>query len=173
MRFIFAAEIKRNFTHKNNTTLNKMKKNLFEKETVQEIISRVENLNQESKILWGEMNATEMLHHCNLANLQIIHENQKPQKTKFKQYLIRFLSLYVVPNFPKNLKGSPLNDTKGKIDLNKFEEEKKKFIAIISEFPQKKDPVKLMHPSFGYINTKQWGKAAWMHMDHHLRQFGV
>ncbi len=32
---------------------------------------------------------------------------------------------------------------------------------------------KLANPSFGYLTTKQCGLATWMHLDHHLRQFGV
>ena len=30
-----------------------------------------------------------------------------------------------------------------------------------------------VHPTFGELDRKQWGKLAAKHVDHHLRQFGV
>ena len=30
-----------------------------------------------------------------------------------------------------------------------------------------------VHPTFGDLNRKEWGKLAAKHLDHHLRQFGV
>ena len=29
------------------------------------------------------------------------------------------------------------------------------------------------YPAFGSLNGKEWGRIAWKHFDHHLRQFGV
>lgn len=28
------------------------------------------------------------------------------------------------------------------------------------------------HPAFGLLSPKEWGRVAWKHFDHHLRQFG-
>ena len=28
------------------------------------------------------------------------------------------------------------------------------------------------HPAFGQLSSKEWGRIAWKHFDHHLRQFG-
>ena len=28
------------------------------------------------------------------------------------------------------------------------------------------------HPAFGPLNGREWGRIAWKHFDHHLRQFG-
>lgn len=150
-----------------------MKKNLLNKTAAAEIIDRVQALQQHAPAAWGEMNATEMLYHCNLANTQILEGTQAYRKSSFKQYLLRFLSLYIVPKFPKHMKGAPVNDTKDRIPATRFEEQRQQFIDIVSRFAGRQQPIQLVHPAFGYINTKQWGVAAWMHMDHHLRQFGV
>ncbi|HEX6898992.1 MAG TPA: DUF1569 domain-containing protein [Thermoanaerobaculia bacterium] len=29
-----------------------------------------------------------------------------------------------------------------------------------------------VHPAFGPLNSSEWGKLCWKHLDHHLRQFG-
>lgn len=150
-----------------------MRKNLFDKNAANEIISRIKKLEVSQSAKWGEMNPTEMLYHCNLANMQILEGEQDYIKPSFKQKLLRFLSLHIVPQFPKNLKGAAVNDTHGRIDAGRFDEQKNRFIEIITAFPARNKPVRLVHPSFGYLSTKQWGVAAWMHMDHHLRQFGI
>ena len=31
----------------------------------------------------------------------------------------------------------------------------------------------LEHPKFGPLTQSEWGRLAWKHRDHHLRQFGV
>ena len=119
------------------------------------------------------MNATEMLLHCNLCNNQVLDGNIPYRKSTFKQQLLRIVALYIAPNFPKNLKTEPDNDTKGKIGADQFEAQKKLFIKTMQQFAERKEPIILTHPAFGNLNTTQWGIAEWKHTDHHLRQFGV
>ena len=150
-----------------------MKNNLLHSNAANYIIYRVNNLKINAKPQWGEMNATEMLMHCNLCNQQILDEERLGFKTSIKQFLLRILALYLAPNFMKNLKSEPRNDAKGKIDNAYFDKEKEEFIEIINQFPNVTKELTLTHPAFGNISTKEWGIAAYKHMDHHLRQFGV
>jgi hypothetical protein len=150
-----------------------MRKNLLDKLASDKIIARVEKLTPNSKQLWGEMNATEMLLHCNLCNKQILEESRGNKKTTFPQYLLRILALYIAPNFKKGLNSESRNITKGRIDSSMFEEHRNEFINIIARFPLNKRALTLTHPAFGNISTNEWGIAAYKHMDHHLRQFGV
>jgi hypothetical protein len=150
-----------------------MKKNLLHKEAADKIIARAKLLQPHSQAQWGQMNVTEMLLHCNLANTQIFKGATVHEKTSLKQYLLRILALYIARHFQKNRKGDERNDTKGKINALQFEEQKALFIQTIRRFPGHKAPLTLHHMAFGNLSTKQWGIAAWKHMDHHLRQFGV
>ncbi|WP_347158253.1 DUF1569 domain-containing protein [Pontibacter chitinilyticus] len=150
-----------------------MKKNLLDKTTAAELMARANALQADSKGKWGEMNVTEMLHHCNLTTAQVLDGDMECKPSTLKQRLLRILSLYVVPQFPKNLPGAARNDTKGKIDSGQFAVEKQRFLQLLDRFGNHKAPIALTHPAFGNLNTRQWGLAAWMHLDHHLRQFGV
>jgi len=73
----------------------------------------------------------------------------------------------------KGLKTESRHDTKGKISDVCFEEQKNEFIKLIKLFPLTTHPLTLTHPAFGNISTNQWGIAAYKHVDHHLRQFGI
>jgi hypothetical protein len=150
-----------------------MKKNLLDQSAAIEIIARAEKLQISNKPIWGKMTVTEMLFHCNLANTQILEEQMAFQPPTFKQRLLKILGLYLLPTFPRNRKGAERNDTKGHIDSSRFDEQLKQLIGILQRFPEHTGPMTLVHPAFGMLTRRQWGRAAWMHMDHHLRQFGV
>ena len=150
-----------------------MKKNLLDRPASIEIIERIGRLKADTRNLWGTMNATEMLLHCNLANKSIL-ENESPyQKPSLKERLIKFAIFYILPKLPKNNKGPLRLDVRGTIDKNQFQEQKEKYIETIDRFPVHEKPITAIHPRAGYINTKEWGIFTWMHMDHHLRQFGL
>lgn len=150
-----------------------MKKNLLDKPAAVEIIARAEKLQVGNKAAWGKMSVTEMLLHCNLANTQILEEQMAFQPPTLKQQLLKTLGLYLLPSFPRNRKGAERNDTKGHIESSRFDEQLKQLISILQRFPEHTGPMTLVHPAFGTLTKRQWGRAAWMHMDHHLRQFGV
>ena len=150
-----------------------MKNNLLKITAAEAIIQRVERLKPDSVNLWGEMNATEMLLHCNSCNKQIFEAERDGKKTTVKQLLLRLLALYIAPNFKKDIKSEPSHITKGKISSSEFDKQKAEFIKLIRQFPSNKKPMTLTHPAFGNISTNEWGIAAYKHMDHHLQQSGV
>lgn len=63
--------------------------------------------------------------------------------------------------------------TKGKIASSQFSAQKETFIQLIRQMHATQKSLTLTHPAFGNISTNEWGIAAYKHMDHHLRQFGV
>ncbi|WP_160136485.1 DUF1569 domain-containing protein [Chryseobacterium sp. c4a] len=150
-----------------------MKKNLLKKEAADFLVTRVNNLSATHQPQWGIMTASEMLLHCNSCNQQILEESRGNERTKIKQYLLRILALYLAPNFKKNIQSESRHNTKGKTNDLYFEKYRNEFIRLIHEFPVNTHPLTLSHPAFGNISTHEWGIAAYKHMDHHLRQFGV
>lgn len=150
-----------------------MKKNILHESTIQEIIDRSKSLQPTDRARWGTMTVAEMLRHCTLANRQILHGELSIQAPTLKQRMIGFLCLYVLPAFPKNIRGAESIDTKGKVRTDEFETVREDFIRTISMFRSPLLPFRGTHPAFGNLTTAEWGKSIWMHMDHHLRQFGA
>jgi len=149
-----------------------MRKNLLEPAVNQEIVDRVNKITLGTKPQWGHMNATEMLAHCNLINQTMLDGKLPYKKTSPVQFMAKFAFLNLFSRFPHNLKIPPENVTKGKVAQEKFEAEKARFISLIQSFLQQKN-ITVTHPAFGNLNATELGKLTWMHMDHHLRQFGV
>lgn len=140
---------------------------------VEKLISRVNQLNVVAMPLWGKMNPTEMLRHCNTTNLAILKWEGEIRKATFRQRVAKFFWINLMLTFSKNVKGVKKFDMKGLVNTGKFEEERKMITDLVVKFPKHQQPFISPHPFFGPLNTAEWGKVIWNHLDHHLRQFGV
>ena len=150
-----------------------MKKSVLQKETAEEIIARVENLNPGSVNLWGKMNVTKMLLHCTLANKFILEDESSYHKPTFKQTVFKMIVFKLITQITRNNKGPKRLEVKGQIDSTLFDKQRQQYIDTIKRFGTHHKPFTSIHARLGYLNTDQWGIMVWMHMDHHLRQFGV
>lgn len=149
-------------------------KSIFETGTYAETLTRMESLSPESKGLWGKMNVTQMMAHC-----------QKPLEFGLEKLELKkpnFLMAFILKKFAKSLyddkpwkQGMPTAGEYVITDTGEFQKEKQKLSDLITEFHNRKDSNKPFpyHPYFGEFTNEQWGKAIYKHMDHHLRQFGV
>lgn len=140
----------------------------------QKIIHRINSLSPSSKALWGKMNVSQMLAHCQIP-LKVAHG-----ETKIKRGLLSILFGTFVKNkltkddkaFDRNL---PTNKKLIIIDEREFETEKHDLISLVEKFHQlgPNGLTKHPHPFFGRMNEREWDTLQWKHLDHHLRQFGV
>lgn len=152
-----------------------MKKNLSDQAAANEICERAIQLNAGSGAKWGKMDAAEMLHHCNnVLTATLANTGINNKKSTLRQILVRNVFLHVLPRFPRGAKAPARFDVKRNqvTDLD-FLTEKENFIQLIKSYAAHTASLQSFHPVFGNLNDKQWGVLTWMHMDHHLRQFGV
>ena len=137
-----------------------------------QIINRATALTATTKCLWGSMTVDEMLFHCNLTNQEILKAQPYEKLPKFKQRFFKYLVMRILKKLPKNVKINPKFLKQAQQELD-FEIEKNKFIETINQFIKREGAIYGKHPFFGKLNTDEWRHFVWMHMDHHLRQFGV
>jgi hypothetical protein len=141
-----------------------------------QLAERVRRLTTESTARWGRMTVGEMLAHCADAlrnatgELPIAVRNLPLARTG----LVQWLMIDVVP-FPKGAPTAPELRRRGVTDI---EPERAALLALLERFaPGHGAPEGRVrwapHPLFGTLTPAQWGRLAWKHLDHHLRQFGV
>ncbi|MFY7963475.1 MAG: DUF1569 domain-containing protein [Chitinophagaceae bacterium] len=146
---------------------------LFEPQTAQEIIERINKLQATSQRCWGKMSVAQMLEHCNHA---------LGTATGDVTVNVPFLFKFIGPLIKKTvMEAKPykqsLPTAKEFIITNEkdFEKEKASVLArinkLLSNGESKVDGLK--HPVFGKMTAYEWGFSQWKHFDHHLRQFGV
>ncbi len=149
-----------------------MIKTLFNQQNTNEIIIRINKLVPDDKCKWGSMTPTAMLYHCNKTNTAIMESKPTDKTPTLKQRLQKFVVMNVLQRLPKGRKSRPKFLQTQDQQLG-FKEERKLFIETVSGFINYKGNLNGAHPNFGRLNTMEWGHFAWMHMYHHLRQFGV
>ncbi len=149
-------------------------KSLFDSDTHQEVLQRIEKLDEHKKPHWGKMSVAEMLNHCQrplkVANGRMTFTENPNAVMKL---VLKLYKSHMYNDKPWKHNLPTVNDFKVKA-ADSFHIEKQRLKDCVNEF-QKKD-LNLhwpKHPFFGEFTTEQWGKMQYKHLDHHLSQFGV
>ncbi len=149
-----------------------MGKSIFDPGVIKELMDRVSELKPGDKAKWGKMNPTEMLSHCNIAIQKTIGWDRELRKATFKQTMVKWLALYILPTFPKNVKTSPAFETYGQVSSLEFEKQIRVYKELLLKLQHLDKPLRAPHPYFGPLTHHEWGQVIWKHLDHHLKQFG-
>lgn len=146
-------------------------KSLFDLEVQQEILERIDNLSESKKPLWGKMNSSQMLYHCQCPLQIALGKKDYGLKPNFFFKLLFKKSLYNDKLWRKNL---PTVRQFKILDNKNYSNEKIVLIDLIQEFSTKDTTYPFPeHPAFGKFTNEQWGQMQYKHLDHHLRQFDV
>ncbi|MCU0375244.1 MAG: DUF1569 domain-containing protein [Chitinophagaceae bacterium] len=151
-----------------------MASNIFNTNDYNAICQRLSKVQAQSLRQWGTMTPAQMLRHCR-AQIDFIlapAANVKVYPTPFRFGPIKWLALYGMA-WPKNSKTAPELDVNKKLnDTGEFQQE----YALLTEALQKlvqRNAANAIHPLFGRLGRKDWGRVVWKHLDHHLRQFSA
>lgn len=146
---------------------------LFDQQKATDIIERFNKLTPASQAVWGKMNVSQMLAHCQ-APLEVAMGEHKLKRSLMGLLFGRLAKKTLVGDKPysRSLPTSPSFVVK---DNRDFEAERSKLIGIIQRFSSGGAGVliKTPHPFFGPLTVEEWDKCQWKHLDHHLQQFGV
>lgn len=128
-------------------------KSIFDEKAYNEIVSRVNNLNANSKGQWGRMTIAQMVWHCQIP-LKVVIKNKKTDKKG--NPLIRWFfkkSLYNDKPWRKNLPTSSFAKAKEDKDFNTEFETLQKLIQEVYKLKDRKEwnP----HPLFGSFTPQQ------------------
>ncbi|MDB5227712.1 MAG: hypothetical protein JWN78_1905 [Bacteroidota bacterium] len=143
-------------------------KSIFDKRTREELINRINSLNENSRADWGKMSVSQMLKHCSQWDEMAL--GKKTYKQSFIGRLFGKIALKdMMKDVPmkKNLPTVPSFKIK---ETPNVDEEKSKWINLINEYEYFFNEG-FIHPFFGAMTKENTGYLAYKHADHHLRQF--
>ena len=149
-------------------------KTIFEKSTRDELIDRINTLNDNSNPLWGKMNIHQMTKHCTIWCEWVLGKNNPVYKQEFLGKIFGKLGLKsntkdnkpIGKNMPAG-KAFTIKEKEGDLQIQKTI-----WTNLIANFEQFSND-KFIHDFFGKMTKEQIGIFAYKHNDHHLRQFGV
>ena len=149
---------------------------LFDRSVRGRVEARVQGLRPDSVRQWGQMTAHQAICHMSDALRMSLNERTVAAVPTAFRPAIRFIALWVpmrwpggriktIPEVEQGVGGTPPGD---------FERDRADLLELLSRFcaasPDGRCPT---HPIFGPMSTAAWGRWAYLHMDHHLRQFGL
>jgi len=165
-------------------------KNLFEKNTVDEIKERILQLTKNHKPLWGAMTAAQMMAHCSKALENALGESYYSNTLVLRIWAWwnkssnrdRYTNDTPFPSNPAHIYNKSKLVQQGRLDnpfrvtdSRNFDKEKTILLQWIIRFRREgKDKcIQAKHPSFGKFTPEEWAIGQYKHLDYHLRQFGV
>jgi hypothetical protein len=148
-------------------------KNLFERETLDEVISRLDTLQPSAQRQWGKMDVAQMLAHCSKAMDMATGQANLPRV--FIGRLIGPLFKPIYTNEKPFAQNAPTARELVFSTPQDFAREREQLRAKVRQFHQGGEAkcTRHPHPFFGSLTPQEWARGMYKHLDHHLRQFGA
>ena len=141
-----------------------------------EILTRLKNVRPESVRRWGRMSAHQMV--CHLSDAFRMVDGQKPVRYAgglVQSTFVKWIALYLPVRWPPGISTSPeIDQEQGGTCPSEFAADVAQLETLMERFtaPGEK-PVRSLHPTLGRLSDAAWLRWGYLHMDHHLRQFGA
>jgi hypothetical protein len=148
-------------------------KNLFEQETVDEVIARIDRLQPSSLRQWGKMDVAQMIAHCSITIDIASGRLNLPRIFLGRLIAPFFKSIYT--NEKPFRKNGPTGKELVVADQRDFAREQEQLKLKIRQFYEGGAArcTRHPHPFFGPLTPQAWSRGMYKHLDHHLRQFGA
>jgi hypothetical protein len=149
-----------------------MKKTLADREVVKETKERMLSVTADARPLWGKMTAAQMMRHLTCSCEVALRERAVGPLQGPPKWLMKWAALRSGFRWPKNFKTTP------ELERALEEESNADFAAVTARTIQRMEAVATgiwlapSHPMFGTMSSRDWQRWAYLHADHHLRQFG-
>jgi hypothetical protein len=141
-----------------------------------ELVRRLRTVRPESTRRWGRMSAHQMI--CHLGDACRMATGQKPvthAAGRLQRTLVKWIALYVPLQWPPGIPTRPEIDQlcAGKRPGN-FAADVAEVEALLELVATREQGFEWpLHPIFGRMSRAAWLRWGYLHMDHHLRQFGA
>ena len=142
----------------------------------QELLQRLSLVRPESSRRWGKMTAGQMVCHLNDSFKAVIGERSASSvSNRLGPNLIKWIALYLPIHWPHGVPTRPENDQEtGGTKPTEFAADVHELVELVDRLTRaEKDFSWGRHPLFGQMPDREWLRWGYLHMDHHLRQFGV
>ena len=140
----------------------------------EDLLRRLGHIRAQSPRRWGRMNAHQMICHLSDSFGSVLGIRSAARGgSAFERIVIKRVALYGPVPWPRGFRTRPEVDQEKEgtppgdfaADLERLKQRFTQF-AELDDFPYP-------HPMFGRMTRNQWLRWGYLHMNHHLRQFGV
>jgi hypothetical protein len=142
-----------------------------------ELLCRLGSLHHDSVRRWGRMSAHQMVCHLSDGCRMLTGERTTHIiATPLPRPVMKWMALYAPVRWPAGISTSPeLDQEIGGTTPADFESDVAALAKLLDHIAtdQRGRFAGQMHPVFGRMSDSAWLRWAYLHADHHFRQFGV
>jgi hypothetical protein len=135
--------------------------------------NRLASVTAQDSARWGSMNVYQMTRHlADASRVPLKEKNVSEKSGPFQRTVVKWGALWVPAPWPKNLPTPPeIDQCRLGVCDGDFEASRQ---DALEQLVRLSDATVegTRHPFFGALKQKEWMRWAWLHTDHHLRQFG-
>ena len=151
-------------------------KTLLNPSDKEEILRRLDTIQPTSQRRWGSMSAHKMI--CHLGDGFRLYMGERPAKpapVPAPRKLLKWIALWAPIPWPHGFKTAPeLDQQVGGTPPVEFAADMQDLRGLIERFTRRPaDFTWKPHPHFDSMSEREWKRLAYLHADHHLRQFGA
>jgi hypothetical protein len=150
-------------------------KTLAQKEDITEIQRRLKTVRPECARQWGRMSAHQMICHLSDSFLAVSGRKYVSMATSpWHRTVIKWLALYAPLPWPHGVRTRPeIDQALGGTLPDDFVADVTLLETLFAQFAHDIESMNgRVHPIFGPMSKTDWLRWGYLHMDHHLRQFG-
>ena len=122
---------------------------------------------------WGTMTVHQMVLHIGDATAAVLKRRPFPPRPAPPSRIAKVVVLRVLRRFPRGVR-TRADPAAVPTDSREFETDKSRTLGLLRELAE--SPAHMLetsHPVFGRMSQRDWLRWAYLHTDHHLRQFGA
>jgi len=140
----------------------------------EEIVRRLRTIRADSGRRWGRMSAHQMICHLSDSFLAVTGQRDvSPASGLLQSTVIKWIALYAPLKWPRGVPTRPEVDQEvGGTKPSHFAADVTQLEMLVELITTRKGCFGPTHPIFGNMSDTDWMRWAYLHMDHHLRQFG-
>jgi len=149
-------------------------KTMARAQDTEEIVQRLRTIRVDSARRWGRMSAHQMICHLSDSFLAVTGQRQvSPASGPLQRTVIKWIALYAPLKWPRGVPTRPEVDQEvGGTKPSHFAADVTQLEMLVELVTTRKGCFGPTHPIFGNMSDTDWMRWAYLHMDHHLRQFG-
>lgn len=141
------------------------------------ILRRLEQVRPNSERRWGKMTAHQMI--CHLADGFRLYLGERPAamvRVPYPRTIAKWVALWAPLPWPHGFKTMPELDQRegGGTPPKEFAADIEELCRLTERFSRAPEDFAWgAHPHFGAMRYNEWMRLAYLHADHHLRQFSA
>ena len=140
------------------------------------LVRRLRTIAPDSSARWGRMTSHEMICHVGDAfRMAIGQKAVRRSDNVATRTIVKWIALYVPLAWPAGIPTvGEIDPARGGTRPGDFRADVAAVEALLELFMNRRDAMKdRPHPLFGRMSEGAWLRWAYLHTDHHLRQFGA